>query len=286
MGALSNRHRNFLLRNLDRVKYRKFIINTLAVTYNRSSMVMHPAVMEEIRNSEEPVEVDLGRSLMEPIYPDLDKHLKPEDVARLDVLGRITYKNNLPNITEKFDLLKLVLQVQNYLAFSDEEKVTIDKASMDARGVTDMEYYTYQIENSLEKDLFDIIHLVDGKSGEACIAEIYADKDMLKNCKVRLCYLSGDIHSRLMTEVDTLTITPADIVNVKESIDTTVGRVIFNQIMLVEPCCVRMIERAASSNNGSSLDDSTVVLDSIEPESSETGSGNSMGATGPDCCEM
>ena len=235
MGALSNRHRNFLLRNLDRVKYRKFIINILAVTINRKSMMVHPATMEEVQKSEEPVVVELQSSLMSPVYPELKKHFSEEDAKKLNQLDRWTYENNLPHITENMDLLKLVLQLQNYLAFSDEEREKIDKNSMDLRGVTDMEYYLYQVENSLEKDLFEIIHLVDEKSGKPSIVELYADKDMLKNSKIRLCYLSDDINSRLMTEVDTLNITPADIVNVKESIDTTVGRVIFNQIMLIEP---------------------------------------------------
>ena len=233
MAALSPTLRSFLLRHQHHIRFRKFLIHTL--TYSeKPSMVVRNEIITQLKQSTEPVEIDIRHSLSEPIRPDLQNLLNDEDVKRLNQSDKWIYDNNIPLVTESSDMFKLLLSFQNFSTFSDEDQAKADEFSKTARGCTNFEYYQFVIDQYFTNDLFEIINLYD-ENGKCYVADLTAARSDLKEGKITLCILSDNPGIRLMSEIDTVDLNPGDISNVKEKITTTVGRIIVNNLCFEGP---------------------------------------------------
>ena len=233
MSTLNPRLRSFLLRHLEDIHLRKFLIHTLTKSV-KPSMVIRNEIMNQLKTSEEPIEIDLRNSLSEPVRPDLKNLLNEEDVKKLNQADKWIYDNDVPLIKESSDPFKLLLSFQNFFSFSVEDQAKSDEFSKNARGCTNYEYYQFVIDKYLNHPLFEIINLYD-EDGKCYVADLTASISIFREGKVMLCYLSDNPGVRLMTEIDTVDLNPGDIINVKEKMTTTVGRIVVNQLCFVDP---------------------------------------------------
>lgn len=236
MSKLSPLLKDFLLRNASHYKNRKFLIHILTKSV-KPGMEFKKELIEGARTHAQPTYIELTNSLDTPVYPDLKKQLAPETVKELDVINQWVYQNNIPLITENQDLHKLLLQYQNFTSFSVEEQASADMKSKELRDCTNVEYFERVLSKYFQdKEYYEIVQLNDS-DGKYYVAEITASvKDIVEKKSVQVCILSDNPEERLMTEIDTLDLEPGGPVpNVTEKMTTTVGRVIVNQLVYVEP---------------------------------------------------
>lgn len=231
MSKLNSTLKDFLLKNASRYKYRKFLIHTLTKSI-KPGIELKSSLIENVTSAK----IDLTGSLDTPVYPDLQNQYSPEESKSLDLINQWIYKNNIPLITENQDLHKLILQYQNFTSLSEDKQASSDLASKNLRNCTNVEYFeTALTRYFVNQEYYEIVQLNDS-TGKCYVAELSAlTSDIAKDKKVQLTILSDNVESRLMTEVDTLDVTPDDIPNVTEPITTTVGRIIFNQLVFVDP---------------------------------------------------
>lgn len=233
MSTLKPRLRSFLLRHQQDMAYRKFLIHTLTRS-EKPAMVLRNELINQLKPSDEPIEIDLRNSLSEPVRPDLKNLLNEEDVKGLGQADKWIYDNNIPLIKESNDPLKLLLSYQNFSTFSDEDQAKADEFSKSIRGCTNFEYYQFVIDKYVSRDLFEMVTLYD-EDGKGYIADLSAGRGDFREGKITLCILSDDPNSRLMSEIDTVDLNPGDIMNVKEKMTTTVGRILVNHICFLGP---------------------------------------------------
>ena len=233
MSELNPKLRLFLLRHLSDIKLRKFLIHALTKS-EKPSMVVRNEIINRLKNSDEPIEIDLRNSLAEPVRPDLKNLLNEEEVKGLGQADKWIYENNIPLIHESGNPLKLLLSFQNFSTFSEEDQAKADEFSKSIRNCTNFEYYQFAIDKYLHKPIFELINLFN-EDGKGYIADLSADPSLLKEGKVHLCILSDNPGERLMSEIDTVDLNKGDIINVTEKMTTTVGRIIVNQICFVDP---------------------------------------------------
>ena len=233
MSTLNPRLRSFLLRHLEDIHLRKFLIHTLTKSV-KPSMVIRNEIINQIKISEEPVEIDLRNSLSEPVRPDLKNLLNDEQVKGLGKADKWIYDNDIPLINESSDSFKLLLSFQNFFSFSAEDQAKSDEFSKSVRSCTNYEYFQFVIDKYLNHPLFEIINLYD-EDGKCYVADLTASISLFREGKVTLYYLSDNPDIRLMTEIDTVDLNPGDIVNVKEKMTTTVGRIVVNQLCFADP---------------------------------------------------
>ena len=233
MSELSSKLRSFLLRHLSDIHLRKFLIHTLTRS-EKPAMVIKNEIMNQLKSSNDPIEIDLRNSLEEPVRPDLKNIMDEDTLAKAGKADKWIYENNVTLIRESSDPLKLMLAYQNFSSFSEEDQAKADEFSKSIRGCTNIEYYQMVVEKYLNKPVFELIDLYD-ENGKGYICDLTATVDQFKSGKVNLCILSDVIDVRLMSEIDTVDLNPGDIVNVKEKMTTTVGRIVVNQLCFVDP---------------------------------------------------
>ena len=233
MSELNPKLRSFLLRHLEDMHLRKFLIHVLTRS-EKPGMVIRNEIMNQLKSSNEPIEIDLRNSLSEPVRPELKKLLNEEDVKGLGQADKWIYDNNIPMIRESSDPFKLLLSYQNFSSFSDEDRAKSDDFSNSVRGCSNFEYFQYVIDKYLNQSLFEIINLYD-ENGKGYICDLTASVSQFREGKITLNLLSDNINSRLMTEIDKVDLNVGDIINVKEKMTTTVGRIIVNQLCFVDP---------------------------------------------------
>ena len=235
MSQLNPTLKNFLLRNSSKYKLRKFLIHILTKSM-KPGMELKSSLIEDARTRTQPTYIELTDSLESPVRPDLVKDNSEETIKQLDVITQWIYTNNIPLITENQDLHKLILQYQNFTSFSEEEQASADIISKKYRDCTNVEYFDKALMNYFKnQEYYEIVQLNDN-SGKNYVAEVYASvDDLVKKKSVYVTILSDNVEQRLMSEVDTLDLEPGDVANVEEKITTTVGRVLFNYLIFVEP---------------------------------------------------
>ena len=236
MSQLNSILKDFLLRNSSRYKYRKFLIHTLTRSL-KPGMELKTEIIEDARTRAQPIYIQLANSIETSVAPDLKNQYTPDQVKDLDVISQWVYQNNIPMITENQDLHKLILQFQNFTSFSEEDQGSADLESMKLRNCTNIEYFDNALTTYFkDQEYYEIVQLYDS-SGKSYIAEVTSTIDnLVKEKTVQLAVLSDNPLERLMTEVDTLDLEPGGPVpNVTEKMTTTVGRVIMNQLVYVEP---------------------------------------------------
>lgn len=233
MSELNPKLRSFLLRHLEDIHLRKFLIHALTRS-EKPGMVVRDEIITQLKASNEPIEIDLRNSLSEPIRPDLKNLINETDAKKLGQGDKWIYDNNIPIINESGDSFKLMLSYQNFSSFSEEDQAKSDEFSKSVRGCTNFEYYQFVIDKYLNHPVFELINLYD-EDGIGYICDLTASISLLREGKVTLCILSDDTSKRLMSEIDKVDINPGDIVNVKEKMTTTVGRIIVNQLCFVDP---------------------------------------------------
>ena len=233
MSELKPILRSYLLRHLKDMKYRKFLIHTLTRSV-KPGMVVKEEIIKSILGQKEPVEIDLARSLNEPIRPDLMNKLSQDEIKELAAADKWIYENNISMITESSEIFKLLLAYQNFTSYPEEDQAKCDEFSRSIRECSNFEYYQYVLGNYLPEPIFEIIEL-HGEDGKGYICELVGTHEQLMNGHVSLCILSDVVDERLMSEIDTLELHEGEVENVKGNISTTVGRLIVNQLCFVDP---------------------------------------------------
>ena len=233
MSVLKPVLRDFLLRNQERLVERKFLINVLAVTDSRPVVMFHLAHIAAA-NKGKPVTLSIENSLDHKVP--LEFNVSEEDLKKLDPLAKFMVENKIPVVREDHDFFKLFCEYQNFLMYSDEERAKSDEASMKYRKVTNEEFFTNTMTNIVgDREIYEIINIAS-KNDVAYVAEFRTTgKTLAENGTFELCILSDNPKARLMSEIDTFTAGKSDVINMGEVETTTVGRLIINQIMLVEP---------------------------------------------------
>lgn len=238
MSKLNPILKDFLLRNTSHFKFRKFLIHVLTRSI-KPGMELKKSVIEGARTHAQPTYIELKNSLANPVRlqnPD-DQPIQPQDYQKLDTVTKWMYEKNIPLITENQDIHRLVLQYQNFTSLPMEDQETADIFSRQVRKCTNEEYFDYVLSRYFrDQEYYEIVQLND-EDGVSYIAEVCSSlDDLIKKKTVSLTILSDNVDTRLMTEVDTLDLEPGGpIPNIKEPVETTVGRVIFNQLVFVEP---------------------------------------------------
>lgn len=234
MAVLNDKLKDFLIRNQSQLKYRKFLIGILTKVYNRNALVVNSSTIGIVSNGLKDIEIK--RSLTTPIKPDLKDHLTQEQVKQLDPIDKWIYDKNIPMVKEVKDLYKLFLEVQNFSCLSDADKASADEASKSLRGIDNIAFAENVLQEFIkDKELVEVILVIDEQTQIPYLAEFRLNPSLLRAGLFQMNILTEDVDHRLMSEIDTLDVTPADIINLREPVTTTVGRIIINQICLVDP---------------------------------------------------
>ena len=235
MSELQPHLREFLTTRRHRLKDRGFLINILTKTANRPEILLSPAAMADVRAlSGTEKSFPLARTLSAPVYPDLQSVLTPEQAKGLDPMDAWIYKTNLPRIKSESDALMLMREYQNWSCLQDDQKAIIDKSSMEMRGCTEEEAMRHLLQSRVpRKEDYYLVELVDDQTGDRVLAYIEPDPDFTS---FRATVLSDAPEERLMTEIDTFTLSPGDIeCRLDAPVVTTVGRFIVNYLFLAYP---------------------------------------------------
>ena len=262
MAALTPVLREFILRNQDRLLNRKFLISILTVTLSRPKMDFHLAHIEAA-NKGKPVELSIENSMSakEPI----EFNIPDEAKKQLDPLSLFMVETKIPVVREDKDPFKLFCEYQNFLMFSDEDKAKSDEISMKHRNVTNAQFFIDTMNTAFkEREIFEVVDvLTKGSDKPKYVAEFRTTGNRLaENGTFDLCILSDKPEQRLMTEIDTFTAGKSDIVNMTDTEKTTVGRLVFNEIALIDPFSDKFpyINRLVNLGDGDVINDVNKAL--------------------------
>ena len=231
MAVLTPVLREFLLRNQERVNNRKFLISILTVT-SRPMINLHTAHLEAASKGKV-VELPIENSLESKVVHTIDA--SEVDLSKLNPMEKFMVETSIPVVLEDHDYFKLFCEYQNFLMFSEEDRVKSDEVSRKYRSVSNSEFFIEQMKKLGDGEIYEIVFVENGKKLKG-IGELRATGNKLaEDGTFEFCMLTTDTEHRLMTEIDTFDAGKADIVNMAGVEKTTVGRLIINQLLLIQP---------------------------------------------------
>ncbi len=235
MSELTPHLTEFLVTRRQRLKDRGFLINILTKTGNRPEILLSPASMEAVKSISGTGKVFfLEHSLSQPVYPDLKSVIPPEQAKALDPMDAWIYEHNLPRIKSESDALMLMREYQNWSCLPDEEKAITNKSSVEMRGCEEFQALGHLLQSGVpKKEDYYLVELVDDQTADRVLAYIEPNADYTG---FTVDVLSDTPEERLMTEVDTFTLSPGQIeCRLDGPVLTTVGRFIVNYLFLAYP---------------------------------------------------
>lgn len=255
MPILSDVKREFILRFKDRLSNRSFLIDVLTQVSDSPTVIVHDTNIHNTRTHVLTVGVEPPpeeKSDVEKLLDNTDKTVTSNEALQYipppkeipkgyeeDEVMKWRVETGIDIVREHDDPYALIWNYNNWLLMPDAMKKESDKMCMKHFYYNNKDYFKVLIKKFIAEDklkLGDISILVVAGTDKAC--RVFLDKiegDDIPE-KLHFRYLDNG-EGRPFNETDTFTLKKGDIENFNEknSITTTVGRFLLNQMLLVEP---------------------------------------------------
>ena len=228
----------YLLRFWDRLNERTQIIDMMTYVGNRPTFEVYPSEM--ITETKRSSTINLYEVPTDGVYRKPVPFAELPEYLQKDPIHSFRSKNGIELVRDTEDIYELIQTWRNWLCMTDADKVRSDDESIRLFNLNNREHFKFLIDKIFDKfrrnkwyiagDILAVSDTNVDKHGKWCLAYV----DSIEPESITLTYLDNG-EQRIFGETDEFTLGPDILKCCPKGVDTTVGRLLLNVLLVEQP---------------------------------------------------